>query len=161
VKLRLRNILRTAVVVPARPVWRGVLARIEQRVASSEQLQENRLQEATRQLKDESRAREAGVTHLIQRTQDLQRDIDEFSDQLRRISAQLVAAEQRIADLERTPVVVPGSDTEHHEARTLIHEVRTEHSRARAELAAVAFYEERIARLERAAEAGRRREEQR
>ena len=38
------------------------------------------------------------------------------------------------------------------EARRLIEEIRTEHGRARSRLAAVAFYEERISRLERAAD---------
>ena len=81
----------------------------------------------------------------------ISRPLDDLNDQLRRISAQLVALEQRVGDLERPAVDLAADDADRRAARSLVDEVRLEHDRTQAGLAAIAFYEERIARLERAA----------
>ena len=65
------------------------------------------------------------------------------------MAAQLAAADTRVAQLERPAVGLAADGPERAEARRLIEEIRTEHGRARGRLAAVAFYEERISRLER------------
>ena len=57
--------------------------------------------------------------------------VDELDDQLRRISAQLVALEQRVGDLERPAVDLAADDTDRHAARALVDEVRLEHGRPR------------------------------
>jgi len=62
----------------------------------------------------------------------------------------------RVGDLERPAVDLGADDVDRREARSLIDEVRQEHGRAQARLAGVAFYEERIARLEQVGNGERR-----
>ena len=80
--------------------------------------------------------------------------LDDLHDQVRRISGQLVALEQRVGALERPAVDLAADDAERRTARSLVDEVRLEHDRTQAGLAAIAFYEERLARLEQAANPG-------
>ena len=56
--------------------------------------------------------------------------------------------------LERPAVDLAADDAERRTARSLVDEVRLEHDRTQAGLAAIAFYEERLARLEQAANPG-------
>ena len=101
----------------------------------------------------DAQAAEAAEQHRLRdvRLGEVSGRVDELSDQLRRISAQLVALEQRVGDLERPAVDLAADDADRRAARSLVDEVRVEHGRTQAGLAAIAFYEERIARLERAA----------
>ena len=146
--------VRTLLVAPLRPLLRSVQIRIDNALRAAEERAEQRLQVVAAELRDEQAA-EAAEQHRVRevRLSEVAADrIGELDDQLRRISAQLVALEQRVGDLERPPVDVAADDTDRRAARSLLDEVRLEHDRAQAGLAAIAFYEERIARLERAAE---------
>ena len=146
--------VRTLLVAPLRPLLRSVQIRIDNALRAAEERAEQRLQVVAAELRDEQAA-EAAEQHRVREmrlSEVAAGRIGELDDQLRRISAQLVALEQRVGDLERPPVDVAADDTDRRAARSLLDEVRLEHDRAQAGLAAIAFYEERIARLERAAE---------
>jgi chromosome segregation ATPase len=143
--------VRALLAAPLRPLLRSVQVRID----NAEQRGEQRLTEEVARLRDEQAA-EAAEQHRVRemRLGEVTGRIDELSDQVRRISAQLVALEQRVGDLERPAVDLAADDTDRRAARSLVDEVRVEHGRTQAGLAAIAFYEERIARLERAAYPG-------
>jgi DNA repair exonuclease SbcCD ATPase subunit len=147
VNARLRNTL----VAPVRPLMKRLQVRIDNAAHAGDERREQRLQEVAGQLRDEQAA-EAAVQHRLrdERLGELAGRVDELDDQLRRISAQLVAVEHRVGDLERPSVDLGADEADRREARSLIDEVRTQHGRAQANLAGVAFYEERIARLEQA-----------
>jgi chromosome segregation ATPase len=143
--------LRTLLAAPLRPLLRSVQVRID----NADQRGEQRLAEAVARLREAHDA-EAAEQHRVRemRLGEVTGRIDDLDDQLRRISAQLVALEQRVGDLERPAVDLAAADTDRHAARALVDEVRLEHGRTQAGLAAIAFYEERIARLERVADPG-------
>ena len=146
---------RALLIAPMRPLLRSVQARIDNAVRAAEERGEQRLQAVATELR-EAQAAEAAEQHRLRdvRVGEVSGRLDELSDQLRRISAQLVALEQRVGDLERPAVDLAADDTDRRAARSLVDEVRVEHGRTQAGLAAIAFYEERIARLERAAASG-------
>ena len=78
----------------------------------------------------------------------------------RRIGPHVAALDQRVAGLERQqpdrqPTGLTTDDEQQREARSLVSEIRTEHSLVRARLSVVAAYEHRITQLERAVEADR------
>jgi chromosome segregation ATPase len=143
--------VRALVAAPLRPLLRSVQVRID----NADQRGEQRLAEAVARLREAHDA-EAAEQHRVRemRLGEVTGRIDELDDQLRRISAQLVALEQRVGDLERPAVDLAADDTDRRAARSLVDEVRLEHGRTQAGLAAIAFYEERIARLERVADPG-------
>jgi chromosome segregation ATPase len=145
--------LRGASAALLRPVLDRVRMRIDQAVRAVEERGEHRLADAVARLRDEQAA-EAAEQHRVRemRLGEVSGRIDELDDQLRRVSAQLVALEHRVADLERPAVDLAADAADLRVARSLVDEVRLEHGRAQAGLAAIAFYEERIARLERAAD---------
>ena len=134
-----------------RPIMRSVQTRVDNAVRAAEKRDERRLQVAVGEL-HEALATEAATQHRLRA--ELGERFDELNDQLRRISGQLVALEQRVGALERPAVDLDGDDAERRTARALVDEVRLEHDRAQAGLAAIAFYEERLARLEQAANSG-------
>jgi hypothetical protein len=140
--------LRALVKAPLRPLLRRVRSRIDNAVRGAEERGERRLQVVAAELRQAHDA-ESAEQHRVREMR-----LGELDDQLRRISAQLVALEQRVGDLERPAVDLDADDADRRAARSLVDEVRVEHGRARAGLAAIAFYEERIARLERAADPG-------
>lgn len=143
----------------ARPVVRLVRARIGAlagpEIRAAGERHERHLAEVVARLvaekdaesAEQHRLRELRLTEV---TAALNGDTGELTDQVRRISAQLVALEHRVADLERPAVDLAAEPAERAQARGLLDEVRVEHRRTSAELSAIAFYEERIARLERA-----------
>jgi chromosome segregation ATPase len=143
--------VRAVLAAPLRPLLRSVQVRID----NADQRGEQRLAEAVARLREAHDA-EAAEQHRVRemRLGEVTGRIDELDDQLRRISAQLVALEQRVGDLERPAVDLAADDTDRRAARSLVDEVRLEHGRTQAGLAAIAFYEERIARLERVADPG-------
>jgi chromosome segregation ATPase len=143
--------VRALLAAPLRPLLRSVQVRID----NADQGGEQRLAEAIARLREAHDA-EAAEQHRVRemRLGEVTGRIDELDDQLRRISAQLVALEQRVGDLERPAVDLAADDTDRRAARSLVDEVRLEHGRTQAGLAAIAFYEERIARLERVADPG-------
>jgi hypothetical protein len=147
--------IRTVLVAPLRPLLRIVQIRIDNAVRAAEERGEQRLQVVAAELRGELAA-EAAEQHRLRemRLGEGSGRIGELDDQLRRISAQLVALERRVGDLERPAVDLAAEDADRRAARSLVDEVRLEHDRAQAGLAAIAFYEERIARLERAADIG-------
>jgi len=134
-----------------RPIMRSVQTRVDNAVRAAEKRDERRLQVAVGEL-HEALATEAATQHRLRA--ELGERFDELNDQLRRISGQLVALEQRVGALERPAVDLVADDAERRTARALVDEVRLEHDRAQAGLAAIAFYEERLARLEQAANPG-------
>jgi hypothetical protein len=143
--------VRTVLVAPLRPLLRSIQVRIDNAVRAADE----RTQVVAAELRAEQAA-EAAEQHRVRETRlgEVVGRIDELDDQVRRISGQLVALEQRVGDLERPAVELTADDADRSAARSLIDEVRLEHGRAQADLAAIAFYEERIARLERASGAG-------
>jgi hypothetical protein len=147
--------VRALLVAPLRPLLRILQARIDNAVRAAEQRDERRLQVAVGEL-HEAQATEAATQHGLRdalRTE-LGGKVDDLHDQMRRISGQLVALEQRVGALERPAVELTADDAERRTARSLVDEVRLEHDRTQAGLAAIAFYEERLARLEQAANPG-------
>jgi len=120
-------------------------------VRAAEKRDERRLQVAVGEL-HEALATEAATQHRLRA--ELGERLDDLHDQVRRISGQLVALEQRVGALERPAVDLAADDAERRTARSLVDEVRLEHDRTQAGLAAIAFYEERLARLEQAANPG-------
>ena len=146
---------RALLVAPLRPLLRSVQNRIDNAVRAAEERGEHRLQVLATELR-EAQAAEAAEQHRLrdERVGEVAGRIDELADQVRRISAQLVALEQRVADLERPAVDLTADDADRRAARSLVDEVRLEHDRTQAGLAAIAFYEERLARLEQAANPG-------
>ena len=134
-----------------RPIMRSVQTRVDNAVHAAEERDERRLQVAVGEL-HEALATEAATQHRLRA--ELGERFDELNDQLRRISGQLVALEQRVGALERPAVELGADDAERRTARSLVDEVRLEHDRTQAGLAAIAFYEERLARLEQAANPG-------
>ena len=134
-----------------RPIMRSVQTRVDNAVRAAEKRDERRLQVAVGEL-HEALATEAATQHRLRA--ELGERFDELNDQLRRISGQLVALEQRVGALERPAVDLAADDAERRTARSLVDEVRLEHDRTQAGLAAIAFYEERLARLEQAANPG-------
>jgi len=134
-----------------RPIMRSVQTRVDNAVRAAEKRDERRLQVAVGEL-HEALATEAATQHRLRA--ELGERFDELNDQLRRISGQLVALEQRVGALERPAVELGADDAERRTARALVDEVRLEHDRTQAGLAAIAFYEERLARLEQAANSG-------
>ena len=147
--------VRALVKAPLRPVLRIAANRLDSAVRVAEEHSERRLQVVAAELREAHDA-ESAEQHRVRemRLGEVTGRIDELDDQLRRISAQLVALEQRVGDLERPAVELAADDADRRLARSLVDEVRLEHGRAQAGLAAIAFYEERIARLERAADPG-------
>ena len=143
--------LRGALVASVRPVVGPLQARIDNAVRAADERHARDLQEVAAQLRAAHDA-EAALQHRLrdERLGELSGRFDELNDQVRRISGQLVALERRVGDLERPAVDLVADDAERREARSLIDEVRGEHGRTQAGLAAIAFYEERIARLEQA-----------
>jgi hypothetical protein len=147
--------LRSALVTPLRPVVHRVQVRIDNAVRAAEERSACHVDEAVARLRDEraaAQAAEAAEQHRVRemRLTEMSGRFDELDDQVRRISAQLVALEHRVGDLERPAVDLAADDADLRVARSLIDEVRLEHDRTQAALAAIGFYEERIARLERA-----------
>jgi len=134
-----------------RPIIRSVQARVDNAVRAAEKRDERRLEVAVDELQA-AQATEAATQHRLRA--ELGERFDELNDQLRRISGQLVALEQRVGALERPAVELGADDAERRTARALVDEVRLEHDRTQAGLAAIAFYEERLARLEQAANPG-------
>jgi hypothetical protein len=150
--------LRGALVAPLRPAMRRVQVRIDNAVHAAEERGTQRLGEAIGRLRDEratAQAAEAAEQHRVRemRLAEVTARIDELDDQVRRVGAQLVALEHRAGELERPAVDLVAGDADLRVARSLVDEVRLEHGRTQAALAAIGFYEERIARLERSAAA--------
>jgi hypothetical protein len=139
--------LRDVAAAPVRPVLRVLQRRVDNAVRVAEDRMERRLAEEAGRLRAEKDA-ESAEQHRMRELR-LAEITHELDDQVRRISSQLVALEHRVAELERSPVELAAEPADRREARGLLDEVRTEHNRVRAELATIAFYEERIARLER------------
>jgi hypothetical protein len=147
--------LRGALAAPLHPVLDRVRLRTDPAVRAAEERGEQRVHESVARLRDEQAA-EAAEQHRVRemRLGEVSGRIDELDDQLRRISAQVVALEHRVGELERPAVDLAADDADRRAARSLVDEVRLEHDRTQAGLSAVAFYEERIARLERATNSG-------
>jgi hypothetical protein len=143
--------VRALLVAPLRPLLRILQTRIDNAVRAAEERDERRLQVAVGEL-HEAQATEAATQHGLRI--ELGGKVDDLHDQMRRISGQLVALEQRVGALERPVVELTADDAERRTARSLVDEVRLEHDRTQAGLAAIAFYEERLARLEQAANPG-------
>ena len=134
-----------------RPIMRSVQTRVDNALRGADERGEHRVKVAAGEL-HAALATEAATQHRLRA--ELGERFDELNDQLRRISGQLVALEQRVGALERPAVDLAADDAERRTARSLVDEVRLEHDRAQAGLAAIAFYEERLARLEQAANPG-------
>ena len=139
--------VRAVAVRALAPVWRRLRWRIETiaREISRQTADEAVGSDAERRFREVDDLR-GHVERLVGEVHGRQDDID---NKLRLMAAQLAAADARVAALERPVVDLATNGAERAEARRLIDEIRTEHGRARSRLAAVAFYEERIARLER------------
>jgi len=145
-----RQRVRAAAVLALAPAWRRLRPRIEniaQEIARrTVDAEGERRCSAVQAVGEDVRDLRIHVDRLLGETHARQADID---NKLRLMAAQLAAADTRVAELERPAVDLAADGAERAEARRLIEEIRIEHGRARSRLAAIAFYEERIARLER------------
>jgi hypothetical protein len=142
---------RALLIAPLRPLLQSVQTRIDNALRGADERGEHRVQVAAGEL-HAALATEAATQHRLRA--ELGGKLDDLHDQVRRISGQLVALEQRVGALERPAVDLAADDAERRTARSLVDEVRLEHDRTQAGLAAIAFYEERLARLEQAASPG-------
>src|SRR6476469_2673393 len=90
------------------------------------------------------------VRALQQRAERQHERIAELERELKRVSPQLAALEERLEDL-RQRLDVPdrdGADGERAEARALVEDVRREHAQVRARTSAATVFEERLRVLE-------------
>ncbi|MEU4254113.1 hypothetical protein AB0F15_42650 [Amycolatopsis sp. NPDC026612] len=121
--------------------WRPVMARLRPRI---EQIATDRLQPGIDRLNAEIAALRQDVERA---TQELDGHVKWLYDEQRRLAPHLAALEARVAAVER-----PGSAARPAERLEYspdeADEVRAEHARIRARLAAISKYEERLARLE-------------
>lgn len=83
--------------------------------------------------------------------------IAELERELARVSPQLAALEERVADLQSPPVASPSAgspqarptgEADPAEVAQVLADIRAEHARVRARISAAARYEERLRRLE-------------
>ncbi|MBA2443981.1 MAG: hypothetical protein H0V49_01450 [Nocardioidaceae bacterium] len=102
------------------------------------------------------------VADLHHRLAALERRLDEFGQRLdkighenfwtaedmRRIAPQVAALDSRLEDMRQHSQPVAGTPEEVVEARNVLDEVRREHERIRVRLGAVAWYEDRLRKLE-------------
>jgi hypothetical protein len=145
--------LRSTVIRLLMPVWVRLRYRIEVIAREVVDAERSHLIAAARGERDALRAELGELRGHVDRVAgEIRGRLDEVTDQLRLMGAQVAATDERVGELERPPVVVAGDDGELAEAGRLVEEIRREHGRARSRLAAIAFYEERIARLERRAD---------
>lgn len=70
------------------------------------------------------------------------------AEDIRRVAPQVAALDARLEDLRQSSQPVTGSPQELDEARNILDEVRREHERVRVRLTAVAWYEDRLRKLE-------------
>ncbi|WP_206784013.1 hypothetical protein [Amycolatopsis sp. MtRt-6] len=121
--------------------WRPVMARLRPRI---EQIATDRIQPELDRL-------HAGIAELrrdVERTtQELDGHVKWLYDEQRRLAPHLAALETRIAAFERPGSVARLAERLEY-APDEAEEVRAEHARIRARLAAISKYEERLARLE-------------
>lgn len=119
-----------------------------------------RIDKAMRWRADEQvRQHLAGVND---RLDSLERRLDEFgqrldkighdnfwtAEEMRRVAPQVAALDSRLEDLRQGMHPVSGSVEEIEQARNVLDEVRREHERVRARLTAVAWFEDRLRKLE-------------
>jgi chromosome segregation ATPase len=96
------------------------------------------------------------VEDMRRRLADLERRFDEVdrlqrwsANELERVIPQVAAQESQLESLREKITAVPAADQPQvDEARSLIDEIRREHSQIRARLTAVAQYEDRLRKLE-------------
>ncbi|MFR9803228.1 hypothetical protein ACL02T_13125 [Pseudonocardia sp. RS010] len=141
-----RSAARRVLAYPWRPVWARLRPRIEQVVALESRVQDERLRYAIETLRNEVREEFRADDGRL--AAELRARVDDLAHQLELLSVHMVALEERLGTLERRQVDLHSTEPERAEARSLVEEVRTEHRRASSKLAAIAFYEERISRLE-------------
>lgn len=141
-----RGLVRAVAMAALAPIWRRSRPRIERLAQTVVDAESRQRALEIQTVTDDVRAVRTHVEQLLGAARARQDDID---DKLRLMAAQLAAGDARIADLERPPTDLHVDDAERAEARRLIDEIRVEHARARNGLATAAYYEERIARLER------------
>ena len=145
-----RGRVRAAAGVALAPAWTRLRPRIEniareiarQTVDAEDERRSLEIQAA----RDDVRDLRVHVDRLLGEARAHQDDID---NKLRLMAPPRAAADARVAALQRPAVNLAAEGAERAEARRLIEEIRVEHGRARSRLSAVAFYEERISRLER------------
>ncbi len=104
----------------------------------------------------------AHVAGLNDRLDALERRLDEFgqrldkighdnfwtAEEMRRVAPQVAALDSRLEDLHQSAQPLAGSPEEVAEARNILDEVRREHAQVKARLTAVAWYEDRLRRIE-------------
>jgi len=81
------------------------------------------------------------------------REVTACASLLQRLIPQLAALEVRLSEQQRDPATVTGTPDEVEQARSIVDEVRREHDRVRARLSGVAWYEDRLRKLEERIEA--------
>ncbi|MEJ7743912.1 MAG: hypothetical protein WKF73_16040 [Nocardioidaceae bacterium] len=97
-----------------------------------------------------------------QRLADLSGRLDQFGERLdelthdnfwtaedvRRVAPQVAALDMRLEDLRQSQSNVEGTPEQMQQARNIVDEVRREHAQVRSRLTAVAWYEDRLRKLE-------------
>ncbi|MGB3439967.1 MAG: hypothetical protein WBA97_14565 [Actinophytocola sp.] len=143
----------------ARPVVSDRIKRlIDYRI--NERIPNDRLEDYYRTVDQLARDHSDVVEDMRRRLADLERRFHEVekiqrwsANELERIIPQVAAQESQLESLREKIAAVPAADQPQiDEARTLIDEVRREHSQIRVRLTAVAQYEDRLRKLEDRAE---------
>jgi len=125
--------------------WRPVMARLRPRI---EQIATDRMQPELDRLHADLTGLIAELRREVERaTKDLDGHVKWLYDEQRRLAPHLAALETRIAAFERPGTVARLAERLEY-APDEAEEVRAEHARIRARLAAISKYEERLARLE-------------
>jgi hypothetical protein len=132
------------------PVWSRLWPRVEAVAQRHAAGVAHELRGEIADLRTELRADVADLRDAVHRLESLFGRMDWTEGETRRIGPHVAALDQRVAGLERRPSDLTTDDDQQREARSLVTEIRTEHSRVRARLSAVAAYEHRITQLEQA-----------
>ncbi|HEY3751261.1 MAG TPA: hypothetical protein VGL80_18880 [Pseudonocardiaceae bacterium] len=154
----MKHALRGIVRRTGEPVWSRLWPRVEAVAERHAAGAARELRGEIAELRAEIRGDLAGLHEAVDRLAGLFGRMDWTEGETRRIGPHVAALDQRVAGLERQqldrqPTGLTTDDEQQREARSLVSEIRTEHSRVRARLSVVAAYEHRITQLERAVEA--------
>jgi chromosome segregation ATPase len=149
----MKHALRGIVRRTGEPVWSRLWPRVEAVAERHAAGAARELRGEIAELRTELRGDVAALHEAVDRLSSLFGRMDWTEGETRRIGPHVAALDQRLAGLERQPTELITDDDQQREARSLVTEIRTEHSRVRARLSVVAAYEHRITQLERAVEA--------
>lgn len=134
-----RAVLRATARAAGKPVWKRLRPRIEWISREHLMPEFDRLRHDDDRLRDEIANLRRDLDNITRRLDEMHHQVDWLNGENRRISPHIAAQDTRIAELEARDGA-PSVERQDEE--------RSEHAKLRARQAAIAHYEERIARLE-------------